>query len=279
MSSESFGQKLKNYIKNLFNFSKYDLKTKILMILFIGIVLLSIVILYYNYFRDPSFLSNIIIKDVVIPIRGLGWIGVIIMLGFMILQAFIVPIPSELVLLSIGIIFGFWGGTVVGLTGSMIAAAICFNFARRGGRPVVEKVIGEKNLGTIEKWLTNYGFITVLIGRTIPFMSFDIFSYGAGFVKTIKWRSYIIATLIGGTFRAFFYAYIGNSLIPLEKGMLDTFATWPFIGPFVIDWIVGGVEGPFNFILLLILIGLGSAFLVYQFILMPILRKRSEKAK
>ena len=106
MSEEKSGNKFVNYIKGLFDFSEHDTKTKLIILVFLGLVVLSIVLLIYNYFIDESFLTNIVIRYIVIPIRKLGWIGVLIILGFMVIQGLLVPIPSELVLLAIGIIYG-----------------------------------------------------------------------------------------------------------------------------------------------------------------------------
>jgi len=277
MSEESFGTRTKNYIKNLFNFSKYDTKTKLIILVFLGLIVISVIILLYNYIIDPSFLTNIVIRYVVLPIRQLKEIGIAIILGFMIIQGLLVPIPSELVLLAMGIIWGIWGGAIMGIIGSMGAAIICFYISRRGGRPVVENVIGEKNLNMVEDWLEKYGFITILVGRMIPFIPFDIISYGGGFVESIKWRDYLIATLIGSVVRAFFYSFLGDSLIPFQKGLLDVFAPVPIIGPFIIDWIVGGIQNQFNLVLLLLLAGLGGAFLIYQFVVLPLAQKRADK--
>ena len=276
MSEEKSGNKFVNYIKGLFDFSKYDTKTKLIILVFIGLVVLSVVLLFYNYIIDESFLTNIVIRYIVIPIRRLGWIGILIILGFMVIQGLLVPIPSELVLLAIGIIYGLVFGTLIGIVGSMGAAIVCFYISRRGGRPVVENVIGEKNLEMVEGWLEKRGFVAVLLGRVIPFIPFDVISYGAGFVESIKWRDYLIATFLGSIVRALFYSFLGDSLLPFEKGLLDTFATAPIIGPLIVDNIIGGVQDQFNLILLILLAGLGVTFLAYQFILLPRLRKQQE---
>ena len=276
MSEEKSGNKVVNYIKGLFDFSKYDTKTKLIILVFLGLIVISVAILFYNYFIDQSFLTNVVISNIVIPIRKIGLIGIIIILGFMIIQGLLVPIPSELVLLAIGIIWGLVLGTVIGIVGSMGAAIICFYISRRGGRPVVENVIGEKNLEMVEGWLENHGFATVLIGRVIPFIPFDVISYGAGFVESIKWRDYLIATFLGSIVRSLFYSFLGYSLLPFEKDWLVFIGQFPVIGPFYIDLVIGGIQDGFNIMLLILLGGLGLTFIIYQFVLLPHLQKKSE---
>ncbi|MHA1380216.1 MAG: TVP38/TMEM64 family protein [Candidatus Helarchaeota archaeon] len=277
MSEEKSGNKILNWIKGLFDFREHDKKTKLIILLFLGLVVLSVVMLIYNYFIDESFLTNIVIKYIVIPIRQLGWIGIIIILGFMIIQGLLVPIPSELVLLAIGIVYGLLFGTVIGIIGSMGAAIVCFYISRRGGRPVVQNMIGESNLDMVESWLEDHGFATVLLGRMIPFIPFDVISYGGGIVGSIKWRDYLIATFLGSIVRALFYSFLGDSLLPFEKDWLVIIGPVPFIGPFYIDMVIGGIQGNFNMILLILLVGLGITYLVYQFILLPHLQKKTEQ--
>ncbi|MHA1300354.1 MAG: TVP38/TMEM64 family protein [Candidatus Helarchaeota archaeon] len=276
MSEEESGNKVVNWIKGLFDFRKHDMKTKLIILLFLALVVISVVLLAYNYLIDPSFLTNIVVKYIVLPMKRLGFVGIIIILGFMIIQGLLVPIPSELVLLAIGIIYGLVGGTIIGIIGSMGAAIVCFYISRRGGRPVVENVIGETNLNMVENWLEDHGFATILFGRMIPFIPFDIISYGGGIVGSIKWRDYLIATFLGSIVRALFYSFLGDSLLPFEKDWLTLIGPVPIIGPFYIDMVVGGIQDNFNFILLVLLAGLGVTYLIYQFVLLPYLQKKSE---
>ncbi|MHA1124785.1 MAG: VTT domain-containing protein [Candidatus Heimdallarchaeota archaeon] len=61
----------------------------------------------------------------------------------MVLQSLFAPIPSELILLAGGIIFGVVWGSIVGLVGSMLSAAVTFYISKRGGRSIIDAT-GEK---------------------------------------------------------------------------------------------------------------------------------------
>ncbi|MBA7695970.1 hypothetical protein ES703_104612 [subsurface metagenome] len=52
IEEQPFLIKLKNYIKNLFDFSKYKKITILYVVIFIGLIGISIFLLYYNYFID-----------------------------------------------------------------------------------------------------------------------------------------------------------------------------------------------------------------------------------
>jgi len=132
---EKKSTKKKSYFKNLFDFSQYDAKTIIYMIIFMFLVVFSLYLLYYIYFVDETFLFRLVVEWFVNPIILLGIIGILLFLLIMAVQGLIVPIPSEIVLLAVGMIWGwFWGG-LLGIAGSMLAGILCFYVSKKGGRP------------------------------------------------------------------------------------------------------------------------------------------------
>ena len=49
----------------------------------------------------------------------------------MAIQGLLVPIPSEIVLLAAGMIWGFWIGGIMGIIGSLAAGILCFYIRNR----------------------------------------------------------------------------------------------------------------------------------------------------
>ena len=206
---EPFKVKLKNYIKNLFNFSQYDKKTLLYIIIFGVIIVFSVYLFIYNYFIDTTFLYTIVLHFVN-GVQMLGFWGFFLFIGIMAIQGLIIPIPSEIVLLSTGMIWGIFGGGIMGIVGSMAAGLLCFYISRLGGRPLVEKFIGEKAMLMADDFIEKNGIWAILISRTIPFIAFDPISYVSGLVE-MDVKKYSIGTLIGAIPRAFFYAFLGAS--------------------------------------------------------------------
>jgi uncharacterized membrane protein YdjX (TVP38/TMEM64 family) len=219
-TKNSSAAKLKNYLKNLIDFSQLDTKTIIYIILFIILVALSIFLLYYNYFVDETFIYILIARWFVNPIWDLGFIGIFLFIAIMGIQGLLVPIPSEVVLLATGIIWGWFLGGIMGIIGSMAAASLCFYVSRRGGRPLAKKFIGEKGIDMADDLIRKYGIKAIIVSRLIPFISFDVISYASGLVD-IDFKRYTIGTLIGSIFRAFFYSILGVLLgfsPPIDTG-------------------------------------------------------------
>lgn len=148
----------------------------------------------------------------------LGLTGYFIVL---VLQAIIAPIPSEATLMLGGWSYGFFLGGLVGWLGTTTGSVITFYISRKGGRPIAIKLVGERTIAFADRWFRKWGGWAVLLGRLIPFIPFDGISYGAGLTK-MEFRTFIIASTLGGIPRSFLYAWLGYTFrrqlegIPLD---------------------------------------------------------------
>ena len=245
--------KLNHYFKNLFDFSQYDKKTILYIVIFIILVVISVGLLYYNYFVDRTFIYILIAEWFVNPIYELEFAGIFLFIAIMALQGLIVPIPSELVLLTTGIIWRWFLGGIMGLIGSMCAGLLCFYVSRKGGRPLVKKFVGEGAIDMADDLIHKYGIKAIIISRFIPFISFDVISYASGLVD-IDVKKYSIGTLIGSIFRAFFFSILG-----------DLLGFDPPIDTTVVESIEEQAE-VFNIVLLIILGVFTLMFFTYYFL-------------
>ncbi len=261
--NESFSDKLKKYIKNLFDFSSYDTKTILYILFFIGLVVASLFLLYYIYFVDETFLYRIVVEWFVNPIYLLGFMGIFLFLAIMAIQGLLVPIPSEIVLLSAGMIWGVLFGGIMGVIGSMAAGLLCFYISRKGGRPLAEKFVGETILEMMDDMIQKYGMGFIIVARFLPFVAFDPISYASGLVD-MDVKTYSLGTFLGSIPRAFFYSFLGASLgivPPVDIAALDT------------DQFEAQAAF-FNSVLLIILAVLAVGFMLYYLTM-----KRAEKKR
>ncbi len=267
---QSSSMKLKNYLKNLVDFSNYDAKTIIYIIIFIVLIAASLVLLYFIFFVDNTILYKFVVIYFVNPVYNLGIIGIFLFIAIMGIQGLLVPLPSEVVLLATGMIWGwFWGG-LMGVIGSMAAGILCYYVSKRGGRPLAEKFVGEKAIDIADDFIQKHGIKAIIITRFIPFIPFDVISYTSGLVD-IDIKTYSIGTLIGSIFRAFFYATLGwllfmrfNLTLPLD------FDTLPLN-------VIIEQSNYFNTILLIILAALAGMIILYYILIKKLEKKRTLK--
>jgi uncharacterized membrane protein YdjX (TVP38/TMEM64 family) len=251
--SKSFSEKLKSYIKNLFDFSQFDKKTVLYIIFFIFLVIISVILLYYNYFVDKTFMYKLVADWFVNPVYELGVIGIFLFIGIMAIQGLLVPIPSEVILLATGMIWGWFFGGIMGIIGSMAASLLCFYASKKGGRPLAKKFVGESALDMADDLIQEYGIKAIILSRFIPFIPFDVVSYASGLVD-IDLKRYSIGTLIGSIFRAFFYSIWGALLgirPPIDTSDVE---------------LIEAQAGVFNAVLLIVLVVLVSMFISYYLI-------------
>jgi uncharacterized membrane protein YdjX (TVP38/TMEM64 family) len=141
----------------------------------------------------------------------------------MIVQTIIAPIPSEALLMFAGAIgMDIFDVLIFGGSGLVIGSVIAFFIARRGGRPVVVKIIGERWTDSVDAWVSKNGTKAILFTRLVPVIPFDLISYVSG-VTSIRFRDYFVATVVGAIPRTLFLAYagslVGGLLVSLGAGI------------------------------------------------------------
>jgi len=183
----------------------------VLAILFVIIMLVSIALLVMIII-DKTFIFTIVIDYFIAPIINLHpAVMALIFLCLMILQSLFAPIPSEIILLSGGMLFGLWWGMLLGLVGSMLSAAVTFYLSKRGGRSIIDaagtkvKII-DRTILIFDRWIKSWGLWAIIVGRAVPVIG----------IANVKDGQYFLATFIGSIPRTIFYAFLGVQLIGNE---------------------------------------------------------------
>jgi uncharacterized membrane protein YdjX (TVP38/TMEM64 family) len=187
-----------------------------LVILFAGI---------YEYLAQSSGLKTLCDCDrlhgQVLTWGVLGPLGII---GLMTLAVVISPIPSAPIALASGLAYGQFWGTVYIVIGAELGAIIAFFISRALGYEAMRRWFGDRlGVGILGSQNAMTGLVMAL--RLIPFMSFDIVSYGAGLTSLKPWR-FALATLIGVIPVSFALAYFGGELADFDIPA----ATWLALG-------------------------------------------------
>jgi len=252
---QNFSDKFKDYFRNLIDFSSYETKTIIFMIILVILVGISLYLVYILLFVDNTILYRIVVDYFITPIYNIGIWGIFLFILIMGLQGLLIPIPSEIVLLASGMIWGLWGGGIMGIIGSVAAGVLCFYISRKGGRPLAEKFVGENAINMADEFIHRYGIGAILVARFLPFIAFDPISYASGIVD-LDSKKYTFATFIGSIPRAFFYSFLGASLnieLPIN------FSELPLSE-------IEAQAATFNLILVIIAVVLGVMFLAYYLV-------------
>lgn len=196
--------------------------------------MLLILALYYfipvikiNVNQAFFILSNVDVDLVRGYLLGFGLWAPAVSFLLMILQSVVAPLPAFIITFANAGLFGWVKGAVLSWSSAMAGAALCFYIARFLGREAVEKLTSRTALERVDKFFKQYGKYAILIARLLPFISFDIVSYGAGLTSMGFWP-FFIATGIGQLPATIVYSYIGGMLTGTTKtfvfGLLMLFA-------------------------------------------------------
>lgn len=193
---------------------KSDRKKKLGMILAIGAAAVS----YYTVPAVKETVNQVfkmfasgdfgVVKDF---IGSWGAYAAAVSFALMIFQSIAAPLPAFLLTFANASLFGWWQGAILSWTSAMAGAALCFYIARILGRDAAEKLTSKTGLKQIDAFFEKYGRNTVLICRLLPFISFDLVSYGAG-LTSMPFGSFFLATGIGQLPAAIVYSYVGGML-------------------------------------------------------------------
>jgi len=198
--------------------------------------------------------------------------GLFALFVVMIVQALVIPIPSEFILMCGGAAFGLLAGWLVGAGGSIAAASLCFHISRKGGRPIAIRFVGERGIKFADNWFNHWGAWAVLLGRFAPFIPFDPISYGAGLTQ-MKFRSFLVPTMIGTFPRALFYAFLGNYFGGTLQELIEHYSRYGEIPPEL-----HGTMFMFNVILLAIVIVIGTMLILYWVLTQRYSQRKEDKS-
>lgn len=143
--------------------------------------------------------------------RSLGAVGPLVVIGLMILAIVFNPLPSAPIALASGAVYGHLWGTAYIVLGAEIGALIAFMITRLTGYHWLQYFTAKKwSLG----WVGSQNALTVMVflSRLIPFLSFDLISYGAGLTNIAFWR-FALATFLGLLPASFLLAHFGGEMV------------------------------------------------------------------
>ncbi|VVB67719.1 SNARE associated Golgi protein [Candidatus Norongarragalina meridionalis] len=157
--------------------------------------------------------------SVVALVGSYGGLGILV---GMFLESSIVPIPSEVILVTAGLL-GFDPLTVAiyGTIGSTLGAIVGYFIGKLGGRPVIDKIgpylfITQEKVLAAEQKFKEWGGWTVFVSRLIPFIPYKVFSITSGILK-YDFKQFVFFTFIGSFPRCFLLAWIGVQIMQYRE--------------------------------------------------------------
>lgn len=135
-------------------------------------------------------------------------IGALVYIFIVAVAVVIAPVSVIPLIPLMSMMYGWQISGLLSILGWTLGAGIAFKLSREYGIPLVKKFISLKKIENIEKKIPkrNIFWSIVFLRMALPV---DILSYVLGLFSKVKFKTYLIATIIGITPFAFILAYIG----------------------------------------------------------------------
>ncbi len=155
------------------------------------------------------------------------------MLGVTLLVVDVVlPVPSSVVMMTHGALFGVPIGMALSVIGSLGSFALGFALGRRG-ESVVRRVVPEEERRRADRFLLRWGPVGVVLSRPVPMLA-ETVSFMAG-ASPLRWRAALGAAALGCVPAAAVYAVAGALAASFATGAVV------FIAIVVVATVVAGV--------------------------------------
>jgi uncharacterized membrane protein YdjX (TVP38/TMEM64 family) len=148
---------------------------------------------------------------------GRGGVGAAMLgVALLVVDVFL-PVPSSLVMIANGALFGVAAGTALSLVGSLGAAALGFLIGRRSGR-LIERLVSPAEKVRADALLARWGALAVLVTRPLPLLA-ETVAILAG-ASPLGWGRMLAATLAGALPSCLLYALSGATSRGFGSGAL-----------------------------------------------------------
>jgi uncharacterized membrane protein YdjX (TVP38/TMEM64 family) len=162
---------------------------------FIKIVQLSLIVLLIAV--GIWFVNRVGIEQVRANVDQLGVWAPLAVISLRMVSVVIPALPSTAYSILSGVLFGFAQGIVVIAIADLIACNLNFYIAKRYGRNLVQKFVGQRFMSRVDSLSQKYLERNIfLVTGFLMTGLFDFVAYAVGLTQ-MKWRSFILALILG----------------------------------------------------------------------------------
>jgi uncharacterized membrane protein YdjX (TVP38/TMEM64 family) len=141
-------------------------------------------------------------------ILGFGGWGPLAIVVLEMAQIVLAPLPGQAIGAVSGFLYGPWWGTLYALAGMAIGSLLTFLLARRFGRPLVLRLVGEQSMERLDELVRRGGALFFFLIWLLPFAPDDLACMAAG-LTPMPIRQYLVLMLVGRLPGLFISVWLG----------------------------------------------------------------------
>jgi uncharacterized membrane protein YdjX (TVP38/TMEM64 family) len=167
-----------------------------------------------------------LLTDPLPAMRGAGVAAALVGVGLLVVDV-LLPVPSSVVMVAHGALFGLVPGAALSLLGGVAATLVGFALGRRG-RAVVERVTTPAQRAEADRLLTRWGPWAVVFTRAVPVLA-ETIAILAG-TSPMRWSVLLCAGAAGTSVPALLYAAAGSRATTAASALVAFGLTLAFSG-------------------------------------------------
>ncbi|MCX7694505.1 MAG: TVP38/TMEM64 family protein [Caloramator sp.] len=184
--------------------------TKKRLFKYITIIIGLIAIIYiYKISKLHFCFGRVNIRSLKRFIGSYGKYSAIVLLIIYAVKPFVMLFPTWVLGVVSGVLYGWFWGYIVSLLGCFVSATVGYYVAKFLGKDFVHKITKGK-LDKFDKVLEKDGFKILFLMRLPVIFPYDALSLACG-LTSIRFRDFILASVLGVMPEMFAYNYFGNS--------------------------------------------------------------------
>ena len=141
-----------------------------------------------------------------------GTLGVSLLIADVLL-----PVPSSIVMVAHGALFGVVVGTLLSLSGSVGAALFGFAIGRRGGK-LMDRVVTPAERSRANHLLARWGALAIIVTRPVPLLAETVAIMSGA--SSLGWTTITLASFAGSLPPALLYALTGAAVANFQNTSL-----------------------------------------------------------
>jgi uncharacterized membrane protein YdjX (TVP38/TMEM64 family) len=149
-------------------------------------------------------------------LKEAGPLAMAIGVGLLVLDV-LIPVPSSVIMVAHGALFGPYLGSLLSLVGCLGASALGFALGRKGAS-WLQRIVTPKEKAQADALLERYGALAILVTRPLPLLA-ETTAIIAG-SSPMKWRSLLAATFLGSLPACILYAIAGATSATMTSGLV-----------------------------------------------------------
>jgi uncharacterized membrane protein YdjX (TVP38/TMEM64 family) len=157
-----------------------------------------------------------LLSDPSLQLRGAGLAAAALGVGLLVADV-VLPVPSSLVMIAHGAVFGAGLGALLSLVGGVGATLVGFGLGRRGGA-LLTRFVSPQERATADRLLQRWGALAIIVTRPVPLLA-ETVAVLAG-ASSLGWGKVTLAALAGTAAPAVIYALAGAAPAGAGNGSL-----------------------------------------------------------